>query len=105
MLTRRPTAKKVLPMAGGQGREHAAVLLLPDRESVLKNAAVNCVDAVMYSAILSAAAGAQAATLVAMRSAYDNALESAAALETEISRKRQSEVTNSVLETASGNTN
>ena len=39
---------------------------------------------------------------MAMRSAYDNAEQSAAALETVISRKRQSEVTASVIETSGG---
>ena len=82
----------------------AAPLFLPDRGTVLKAVALSCVDTALYSAVLSAAAAAQAATLVAMRSAYDNAQESIGTLETQISRKRQSEVTNSVLETASGNT-
>lgn len=105
MLTRKPTVRQILPMEDcGSGATDTEALLLPDRETVLKTAAVSCVDSVLYSAVLSAAAGAQAATLVAMRSAYDNAQESIANLETEISRKRQSEVTNSVLETASGNT-
>ncbi|MBQ2486018.1 MAG: F0F1 ATP synthase subunit gamma, partial [Candidatus Methanomethylophilus sp.] len=39
-------------------------------------------------------------TLAAMRTACDNARDSAAELETEISRKRQSEVTSGVLETS-----
>lgn len=105
MLTREPVCVQILPMGSGDASGKAAPLFLPDRGTVLKAAALSCVDTAMYSAVLSAAAGAQAATLVAMRSAYDNAQESISALETQISRKRQSEVTNSVLETASGNTN
>ena len=56
-----------------------------------------------HQPVVLTAAGAQAATLMAMRSAYDNAKESSAGLETVISRKRQSEVTASVIETASDN--
>ena len=43
----------------------------------------------------------QAASMVAMRSAYDNALEVSENLTLEISRKRQAGVTASVIETAS----
>lgn len=104
-LTCQPVAQQILPMGGEAAAGGGAPLFLPDRGTVLKAAALSCVDAALYSAVLSAAAAAQAATLVAMRSAYDNAQESIGALEIQISRKRQSEVTNSVLETASGNTN
>ena len=104
-LTCKPVCAQILPMGSEDAGKGAAPLFLPDRGTVLKAAALSCVDAALYSSVLSAAAAAQAATLVAMRSAYDNAQESIGALEIQISRKRQSEVTNSVLETASGNTN
>ena len=42
-----------------------------------------------------------AATMMAMREATDNVKDTIAALELEISRKRQSEVTSSVIETYS----
>ena len=103
MLSRETVCQEVLPLGGDAPQEGPGTLFLPDRDTVLKNAALNCVDAVIYSAVLEAAAGAQAATLVAMRSAYDNAQESIADLETEISRRRQSDVTAGVLETASDN--
>ena len=53
--------------------------------------------------MLEAGAGSQAATLVTMRSAYDNAEVSTAELTADISRLRQSEVTSSVIETSGGN--
>lgn len=105
MLSREPVCRQILPMGSGEAGDGSQPLFMPDRATVLKAAALSCVDSAMYSVVLSAAAAAQAATLVAMRSAYDNAQESISDLETQISRKRQSEVTNSVLETASGNTN
>lgn len=104
-LTCRPVCDRILPMGSEDAVKGTAPLFLPDQGTVLKAAALSCVDTALYSAVLSAASAAQSATLVAMRSAYDNAQESIGALEIQISRKRQSEVTNSVLETASGNTN
>lgn len=104
-LTCQPVCAQILPMGSEASAGAPAPLFLPDRGTVLKAAALSCVDTALYSAVLSAAAAAQAATLVAMRSAYDNAQEAMGALEIQISRKRQSEVTNSVLETSSGNTN
>ncbi len=103
MLSREARQEQILPLAVGDSPSGGRVLMVPDRQTVLNAAAVACVDAVLYSCLLEAAACCQAATLVAMRSAYDNAQESILDLETEISRKRQSEVTAGVLETASDN--
>ena len=101
MLSREPVTRRVLPMGAEGAGCGVDALLIPDRATVLKAAAVSCFDSAVYAAILEAASGTQAATLVAMRSAYDNAQESIADLETQISRKRQADVTSGVLETAS----
>ncbi len=103
MLTQTPVTYRLLPLSdvpAGEELPEDGTLYVPDRETVLKSACLRCVDAALYAVILEACAGAQAATLMAMRSAYDNAQESSAKLETVISRKRQSEVTASVLETS-----
>ncbi len=103
MLTQTPVTYRLLPLSDapvGWELSEDDTLYVPDRATVLKSACLNCVNSALYSIILESSAGAQAATLMAMRSAYDNAQESSAALETVISRKRQSEVTASVLETA-----
>lgn len=100
MLSQTPGVVQVLPIRAEPGKGGAETLFLPDRETLLRAVALRCVDAVMFSVILEAASGAQAATLVAMRSAYDNAQESILALETQISRKRQSDITASVIETS-----
>lgn len=113
MLTQVPTTHCLLPLASSEtepvekSRKHrhtpvSTELYVPDKETVLKAAARTCLQADFYSHMLEAGAGNQAATLIAMRSAFDNAEESAAALESAISRKRQSDVTSSVIETASG---
>lgn len=106
MLTQEPTVRRLLPLTvegdvtSEDGTERD-VLFVPDRETVIAGFCTCLVNATFYSTALEAASGAQAATLMAMRSAYDNAREASASLETEIGRKRQSEVTAGVLETAS----
>ncbi len=107
MLTQTPAQAVLLPMSTAEGEakrdKAAAPLYVPDRETVLAQAAHTCLRASLHMLLLESAAGHQAATLVAMRSAYDNAEKSAAALEAQISRQRQSQVTSSVIETAGGN--
>ena len=53
----------------------------------------------LYGFILETAIGAQSATIMSMRSAYDAAVEYEEKLEREINRKRQSRVTADVIET------
>ncbi len=110
MLTQVPTMVTLLPM--GQSEEENGLakgkdtalepLYVPDRETVLSQAAYTCLRSSFHTLLLESSAGHQAATLVAMRSAYDNAEASVAALEAKISRQRQSDVTSSVIETAGG---
>lgn len=76
-------------------------IFVPDRETVIKNLAEKIFMAVLYKRVLETALGAQAATLTAMRSAYDTACEYSAKLETEMNRKRQSQVTADVIEISS----
>lgn len=104
MLTQTPQSHQLLPLTMVDAHTDMAVeeLYVPDRETVLGAAANTCLHADFYSHLLEAGAGNQAATLIAMRSAFDNAESSAAALESAISRKRQSDVTSSVIETAGG---
>ena len=100
MLSREAAEKQILPLTDAGAGEDEGCLFVPDCPTVLKAAAQACVDSAIYGVILESAAGAQAATLVAMRSAYDNAQDTVLRLETEISRQRQSEITSSVIETS-----
>ena len=102
MLTQIPAAAQLLPESEAAGEEADTPLFLPDRETIGAQLAVSCVDARLFDLALENSAGAQAATIMAMRSASDNAEESAAELEITINRRRQAEVTSSVIETASG---
>jgi len=103
MLTQIPATEQLLPESEPDGEEsYTQPLFLPDRETIGAQLAVSCVDAQMFDLALENSAGAQAATIMAMRSACDNAEASAADLAITINRRRQAEVTSSVIETASG---
>ena len=104
MLTQKPEAHTLLPLTGeGTVSADTEPVFIPDRQTVLQSAASACVNADFYTRILESCAGYQASALIAMRSAYDNAEASSAALESAISRRRQSDVTASVIETSGGN--
>lgn len=98
-----PTAKELFSAVEITEKEDASgedVLFVPDRETVMESIAKNVIITAIYQIILETALGAQAATLTTMRSAYDTATAYCALLETELNRKRQSEVTADVIETA-----
>lgn len=101
MLTQVPVSKRLLPLEGGSAGG-GEMLFVPDRAAVSEGLTEQCTDAALYETVLEAASGAQAATLMAMRAAYDNASESELALTKSINSRRQTEVTASVIETASG---
>lgn len=105
MLKQVPSVIHFLPAENGEGIGDGGFIYIPDAATVRDALAESCLDVDMYSLLLRCATGAQAATMMAMRSAFDNANESAATLETAINRRRQAEVTARVIETASDNRN
>lgn len=76
-------------------------LWLPERESVRADIFAAGARSILFGAVLATALGAQASTLLTMRSAYDTATEYSESLEGEIHRLRQSKVTADVIETSS----
>ena len=104
MLIQEPTDRQILP---GPDECRTAnpngILYLPSPAVIGARLALTCLNNEVFAAALDNASGAQAATLMAMRSACDSAAESAAKLETTINRRRQADVTASVIEIASGN--
>lgn len=104
MLTQTPcsvsvTAKMLSEWSIGE----TETLFLPDRETATNALLARCFSGAVFGILLENAAGAQAATLTAMRSAYDNSLEASAKLELQINRRRQGEITSGVIETSSDN--
>lgn len=100
MINQKPVCEDLFTLDECQSDECDS-LFVPDKETVIKNMADKNLICILYKRVLETALGAQAATLTAMRSAYDTACEYSAKIETEMNRKRQSQVTADVLETAS----
>ena len=97
MIKQKPVCRELFAFEEGKA-DGEAPIFVPDRETVIRNTAEKIFMSVLYKRVLEPALGAQAATLTAMRSAYDTACEYSAKLETEMNRKRQSQVTADVLE-------
>lgn len=97
MIKQKPVCRELFAFEEGKA-DGEAPIFVPDRETVIRNTAEKIFMSVLYKRVLETALGAQAATLTAMRSAYDTACEYSAKLETEMNRKRQSQVTADVLE-------
>ena len=101
MMTQTPAAETILPHPVESGAQKKDMLFLPDRDTALQTPAMYCLINSIYGIMLGHCAGIQASTSIAMRSACDNAEKSLEELEILINRIRQSEVTNSVIETSS----
>ena len=100
MLKRAPTAEIFLSGERGREADGEETLFVPDRETVEAELEPLILASNMYEKLLSASAAAQAATVLAMRAAFDNAQESILELDTQINRLRQAAVTEGVLETS-----
>ena len=99
MMLQKPSQTELF--AGvGEDKEDAGLLFVPDRESVISRTAMDIFGSMVYELVLESAIGAQAATLMTMRSAFDTATEYCERLEGEINRLRQSAVTADVIETS-----
>lgn len=96
-----PQARVLLLNRNGSSTEREEILYFPDEKTVKEAVAEKALRVMIYGAMLETALGAQAATLMTMRSAYDTATEFGEALEGEIHRQRQRNVTADVIETSS----
>ncbi len=98
MMRQTPTVCRLFSPAESESSE--TVLFVPDRSTIATKTAKTILRAMFYKIILESAIGAQAATLLTMRSAYDTATEHCAQLEGHINRLRQNAVTADVIETS-----
>lgn len=76
------------------------VLCIPDRNTIIEKTAKTVFHSMFYKIVIESAIGAQAATLITMRNAYNTASQCRFLLEGQISRKRQNAVTADVIETS-----
>ncbi len=100
-LTQTPSSELIVlnPSEGTDADD--GYIMIPAGDRSAKQLHEKGVRSIVYGAILKTALGAQAATLMTMRSAYDTAEEYSETIEGEIRRLRQSEVTADVIETSS----
>ena len=98
MMVQRPILRDLF----GEAKEGQAALsyYAPDQQTLMERTAEPVFRSVFYGWVLESALGAQAATLMTMRSAFDTATEYCAQLEGQINRQRQSAVTADVIETS-----
>lgn len=81
--------------------DSSTAYFVPDRNTIVEKTAATVFHSMFYGLVLESAIGAQAATLMTMRAAYDTATQYRFLLEGQINRKRQSAVTADVIETSS----
>ena len=86
--------------SGAEDPEAAPCLYVPDQQTLVERSAEMVFRSVFFGWVLETAVGAQAATLMTMRAAFDTATEYCAQLEGRINRMRQSAVTADVIETS-----
>lgn len=104
-MTQKPVVKKLLPFDNEEITSSDNVLWLPDKQSVNRDLHHKLFLSRAFKILIEGALGAQAATLMAMRTAVDHANDTQTKLNIEIQKKRQSAVTTSVIETSSGASN
>lgn len=100
-LTQTPSSELIVLNPSGAAASDDGYIFIPGGDVSAKVLYEKGVRSVVYGTILKTAIGAQAATLMTMRSAFDTAEEYSEAIEGEIRRLRQSEVTADVIETSS----
>ncbi len=100
MMKQSPKYCDLVTFEAEQEEQKSNALFLPDKKTVVENSAKQILVTILYKKLLETALGAQAATLMTMRSAYDTANEYCMELESQINRKRQSQVTADVIETS-----
>ena len=84
MMQQKPSISEAFP-ANLSGTGETA-LLIPNRETIAERTAPTVFRAMFYKLVLESSLGAQAATLMTMRSAYETATEYCAELEGQINR-------------------
>lgn len=100
MMKQQPCIRELFSTEQAEYSDIDDRLFIPDKATVINNSVEKIITSTLYGVILETAIGAQAATVMNMRSAYDTATEFEEKLESEINRKRQSQVTADVIETS-----
>ena len=97
-----PYKREELPGDDGSAGDDTEYLFIPDRESILGDLVIRCLNTEVYRILLDMAVGANGSMMMAMRNASENSSTMIADLSLKLNRMRQNSVTTEVLEIASG---
>ena len=100
-MLQQPIITTLLPNKTNNNEENADFLFFPNKKTVFLELHKKLFETKLYKIFIEAALGAQASSLIAMKTAVDHANETIKKIETEIQKKRQSTVTTGVIEISS----
>ena len=104
-MTQQPTIEQLVPIAGKQEKElthHWDYIYEPDSKAVLDNLLVRYIESLVYQAVVENGACEQAARMVAMKSATDNAGDLIDELQLIYNKARQAAITQEISEIVGG---
>jgi F-type H+-transporting ATPase subunit gamma len=104
-MTQKPTTRQILPLVAEENtklKHHWDYLYEPDAEFLLKGLLSRFIESQVYQAVVENAACEQAARMIAMKSATDNAGELIDSLKLIYNKARQSAITQELSEIVGG---
>jgi F-type H+-transporting ATPase subunit gamma len=105
-MTQRPTVEKLLPVSAGEiddsQKKHWDYLYEPDAKEVLDHLLTRYVESIVYQGLVENNACEQAARMIAMKSASDNAGNLIGELQLIYNKARQAAITQEISEIVAG---
>ncbi|EMH75128.1 ATP synthase F1, gamma subunit, putative [Entamoeba histolytica HM-1:IMSS-B] len=105
-MTQKPTIQQLVPLVPAEGGElqgkHWDYLYEPDAKTLLDGLLVRYVESQVYQAVVENAASEQAARMIAMKNATDNAGDLIKELQLVYNKARQAAITQEISEIVGG---
>ena len=105
-MTQKPTIEKLLPVVAGELEEslngHWDYIYEPDAKEVLDHLLTRYIESIVYQGLVENNACEQAARMVAMKSASDNAGNIISELQLVYNKARQAAITQEISEIVAG---
>jgi len=106
VFTQTPAVKKILPLEFSKeenaNKKTEFTQFEPSMEELLPSLLSHYLEMVLYQSLLENYASEQAARMIAMKNATDNAIEIIGELKLEYNKSRQEKITNEILDIGSG---
>jgi F-type H+-transporting ATPase subunit gamma len=104
-MTQRPTIRQLVPLSAGEDEPHGPIwdyIYEPDARVVLDSLLLRYIESLVYQAVVENGACEQAARMVAMKAASDNAGSLIDELQLVYNKARQAAITQEISEIVSG---